>query len=217
MGAVLRYLVATWVQGAVGSGGFPYGTLAVNAAGCLVIGLVAGYAEARQPLSAHAQAFLVVGVLGGFTTFSAFGIDTIRLVRDGAYLAGAANVGPADGRRPGRRSRRSARGAVGLRKAGSRAIGESGENRDRSEHHRQGMKLSSQRVQREPERLQRGRAQQVAVARLSEDHVGAANSLTVTKHRDALASGDLRPVSQHEHLRVQRLDSKPVQDGGRDD
>ena len=92
LGAVLRYLVATWVQGAVGSGGFPYGTLAVNAAGCLVIGLVAGYAEARQPLSAHAQAFLVVGVLGGFTTFSAFGIDTIRLVRDGAYLAGAANV-----------------------------------------------------------------------------------------------------------------------------
>ena len=91
LGAVLRYLVATWVQGSV-SGGFPYGTLAVNAAGCLAIGLIAGYAEARQPLSAEAQAFVVVGVLGGFTTFSAFGIDTIRLVRDGAYLAGAANV-----------------------------------------------------------------------------------------------------------------------------
>ena len=91
LGAVLRYLLATWVQGAAG-GGFPYGTLAVNAAGCLAIGLVAGYAEARQPLSAEAQAFVVVGVLGGFTTFSAFGIDTIRLVRDGAYVAGAANV-----------------------------------------------------------------------------------------------------------------------------
>ena len=92
IGASLRYLVATWVQGSAGSGGFPYGTLAVNAAGCLVIGLVAGYAEARQPLSSEAQAFLVVGVLGGFTTFSAFGIDTIRLIRDGAYLAGSANV-----------------------------------------------------------------------------------------------------------------------------
>ena len=91
VGATLRYLVATWVQGAGGEG-FPYGTLAVNAAGCLVIGLVAGYAEARQPLSSEAQAFLVVGVLGGFTTFSAFGIDTIRLIRDGAYLAGSANV-----------------------------------------------------------------------------------------------------------------------------
>ena len=92
LGAVLRYLVATWVQGVFGGGGFPYGTLAVNAAGCLVIGLVAGYAEARQPLGAQAQAFLVIGVLGGFTTFSAFGIDTVRLLRDGAYLAGAANV-----------------------------------------------------------------------------------------------------------------------------
>ena len=91
VGATLRYLAATWVQGAVG-GGFPYGTLAVNAAGCLIIGLVAGYAEARQPLSAGAQAFLVVGVLGGFTTFSAFGIDTIRLIRDGAYVAASANV-----------------------------------------------------------------------------------------------------------------------------
>ena len=92
IGASLRYLVSTWVQGAGGDGAFPYGTLAVNAAGCLIIGLVAGYAEARQPLSSEAQGFLVVGVLGGFTTFSAFGIDTIRLIRDGAYLAGSANV-----------------------------------------------------------------------------------------------------------------------------
>ena len=92
VGATLRYLAATWVQGATGDGAFPYGTLAVNAAGCLVIGLVAGYAEARQPLSSEAQAFLVVGVLGGFTTFSAFGIDTVRLLRDGAYLAGSANM-----------------------------------------------------------------------------------------------------------------------------
>ena len=91
LGAVLRYLLATWVQGAAG-GGFPYGTLAVNAAGCLAIGLAAGYAEARQPLGSQAQAFLVIGVLGGFTTFSAFGIDTVRLLRDGSYLAGAANV-----------------------------------------------------------------------------------------------------------------------------
>ena len=92
IGASLRYLVSTWVQDAVSSGGFPYGTLAVNATGCLIIGLVAGYAEARQPLSSEAQGFLVVGVLGGFTTFSAFGIDTIRLIRDGAYIAGSANV-----------------------------------------------------------------------------------------------------------------------------
>ena len=92
LGASMRYLAAAWVQNAIGSAGFPYGTLAVNAAGCLLIGLVVGFFEARQPLSSEAQAFVIVGVLGGFTTFSAFGMDTIRLVRDGAYLAGSANV-----------------------------------------------------------------------------------------------------------------------------
>ena len=88
----MRYLAAAWVQNAVAGAGFPYGTLAVNAAGCLLIGLIVGFFEARQPLSSEAQAFAIVGVLGGFTTFSAFGMDTIRLVRDGAYLAGSANV-----------------------------------------------------------------------------------------------------------------------------
>ena len=92
VGAAMRYLVGTWVQNATGATAFPYGTLAVNGAGCLLIGLLAGLAEARQPLSSEAQAFLIVGLLGGFTTFSAFGIDTIRLLREGAYLAGSANV-----------------------------------------------------------------------------------------------------------------------------
>ena len=92
VGAVLRYLLGTWIQGAAGSGGFPYGTFVVNAAGCLLIGITAGLAEARQPLSEQARAFLIIGLLGGFTTFSAFGMDTVRLVREGAYLAGSANV-----------------------------------------------------------------------------------------------------------------------------
>ena len=92
VGAVARYLVVAWLNGATGGAAFPYGTLAVNAVGCLVIGLVAGLWDGHRPLSAEAQAFLIVGVLGGFTTFSAFGIETVRLLRDGAYLAGAANV-----------------------------------------------------------------------------------------------------------------------------
>lgn len=91
IGAVLRYMAATWVQGHLG-GEFPYGTLAVNVIGCLLIGILAGYAEVRRPLSAEAQAFLVIGMLGGFTTFSAFGIDTINLLRDGSYFAGVVNV-----------------------------------------------------------------------------------------------------------------------------
>ncbi len=91
MGAILRYLVGAWVQNATGAA-FPYGTLAVNAVGCFLIGLVVGVAETRQSLSNEAQAFLIAGALGGFTTFSAFGMDTIRLLRAGAYLAGSANV-----------------------------------------------------------------------------------------------------------------------------
>ena len=92
VGTMMRYLVVTWVNSAMGGAAFPYGTLAVNALGCLVIGLVVGFWNAHHPLTPEAQAFLIVGVLGGFTTFSAFGIDTVRLLRDGAYLAGFANV-----------------------------------------------------------------------------------------------------------------------------
>ena len=92
VGAITRYLAVTWVNSAMGGGAFPYGTLAVNATGCLIIGLVVGFWDARHPLTSEAQAFLVVGVLGGFTTFSAFGMETVRLLRDGAYVAGAANV-----------------------------------------------------------------------------------------------------------------------------
>ena len=92
MGAMARYLVVVWLNGGLGASGFPYGTLAVNAVGCFLIGAVVGFAEAHKPLSPEMQAFLVAGVLGGFTTFSAFGIDTIRLFRDEAYLAGSANV-----------------------------------------------------------------------------------------------------------------------------
>ena len=92
LGAMSRYLVVTWLNSAMSSPTFPYGTLAVNAIGCLVIGLIVGFWEAHHPLTPEAQAFLIVGVLGGFTTFSAFGIETVRLLRDGAYLAGSLNV-----------------------------------------------------------------------------------------------------------------------------
>ena len=92
IGAMARYLVVVSLHGGLGTSGFPYGTLAVNAVGCFLIGAVVGFAEAHRPLSPEMQAFMLAGVLGGFTTFSAFGIDTIKLLRDGAYLAGSANV-----------------------------------------------------------------------------------------------------------------------------
>ena len=93
IGAIMRYLVGSWVYAQSGSPAFPYGTLAVNVAGCFLIGLLAGFAETRQILGETTRAFLIVGLLGGFTTFSAFGYETLALVRDGQISVGVANVG----------------------------------------------------------------------------------------------------------------------------
>jgi CrcB protein len=64
----------------------------VNVAGCLLIGAAAAAADTRQLLSPEARLFLMVGVLGGFTTFSTFGYETLALARDGEALRAAANV-----------------------------------------------------------------------------------------------------------------------------
>jgi CrcB protein len=70
----------------------PRGTFFVNVIGCLVFGLFAGLAERRLPLSASTRAFLFVGVLGGFTTFSSFANDTFQLLGQAAMLRAAANA-----------------------------------------------------------------------------------------------------------------------------
>ena len=92
-GAVARYLVGTWTQGLMGISSFPLGTLAVNVVGCLLIGVLAGLAETREALDEQVRVFLVVGVLGGFTTYSAFGYETVALLRGGDTVAAIANVG----------------------------------------------------------------------------------------------------------------------------
>jgi CrcB protein len=71
---------------------FPLGTLAVNLVGCLCIGLLTGLADARQVLAAEARAFLLIGVLGAFTTFSTFGHETFVLMREGEPMRVLANV-----------------------------------------------------------------------------------------------------------------------------
>jgi CrcB protein len=65
--------------------GFPFGTLIVNVAGSFLMGLLAGYFAFRPGLSQHLRLFLTTGVLGGFTTFSAFSLDTALLVERHAY------------------------------------------------------------------------------------------------------------------------------------
>lgn len=87
IGSVSRYLLAGLVQRASGSL-FPFGTLAVNLLGCLLIGLLAPLVGLRSTL----RLFLLIGVLGGFTTFSTFGLETFRLLEDREYLRAAANV-----------------------------------------------------------------------------------------------------------------------------
>jgi CrcB protein len=92
LGSALRYLVGGYVQQITNSTIFPYGTLAVNLIGCFVIGLLSQLADDRGVFSGEARAFIFIGILGGFTTFSSFGNETMSLVRDGEILPAFANV-----------------------------------------------------------------------------------------------------------------------------
>jgi CrcB protein len=93
VGSVLRF----WVSGAVydlaATPRLPWGTLAVNVAGCFVIGLLGGLADSRGLLTASARLFLLIGLLGGFTTFSTFGYETLALLREQALARAFLNVG----------------------------------------------------------------------------------------------------------------------------
>jgi CrcB protein len=71
---------------------FPYGTLYVNLLGCGAIGVLGALADVRNVLSPEARAFLLIGVLGGFTTFSSFAYETLALARDGESLKATANA-----------------------------------------------------------------------------------------------------------------------------
>lgn len=92
IGSVLRYLASGWVQQALKSVGFPYGTLAVNLVGCFVIGLLAHLAESRGLFASDVRLFVFVGILGGFTTFSSFGNETLNLARDSQWTAALLNI-----------------------------------------------------------------------------------------------------------------------------
>jgi len=93
LGSVSRYLVGMWVQTTSQSIDFPYGTLTVNLIGCFVIGFLSQLAETRGVFTPETRALVFIGVLGGFTTFSSFGNDSINLLRDGETFNALANVG----------------------------------------------------------------------------------------------------------------------------
>jgi len=93
LGSVSRYLLGSWAQTISKSIDFPYGTLTVNLIGCFVIGFLSQLAEARGAFTSESRLFMFIGVLGGFTTFSSFGNDTINLLRDGDMVNALVNVG----------------------------------------------------------------------------------------------------------------------------
>jgi CrcB protein len=93
LGAMARYGVGGLVNRNAALANFPFGTLAVNLLGCLLIGLGAGLADAKQAFAPEVRLFLFVGVLGGFTTFSSFGYETVMLLRDHEFLRAGLNAG----------------------------------------------------------------------------------------------------------------------------
>lgn len=92
IGSVLRYLLSGLAQDISGSIGFPWGTLAVNLIGCFVIGILSQLADTRGFLGSEMRLLVFVGVLGGFTTFSTFGNETMNLFRDGENAYALANI-----------------------------------------------------------------------------------------------------------------------------
>ena len=86
VGAFLRFVVGAWVVHHHPAAKFPWATLAVNWLGCLLIGLIYGWVEDRTRLGVSMRYFLITGLLGGFTTFSAFGVETLYLFKRGESL-----------------------------------------------------------------------------------------------------------------------------------
>jgi CrcB protein len=91
IGALLRFWSANWIYGLLGRG-FPYGTLAVNLAGSLLMGFCYVWLVERSSLGPEWRALVMVGFLGAFTTFSTFSIETMNLIEGGALLKAVMNM-----------------------------------------------------------------------------------------------------------------------------
>ena len=90
-GALLRFWGSNWVHAHLGRG-FPWGTLSVNVLGSLLMGFLLIWLSERVELSPLWRHGLVVGLLGAFTTFATFSMETLRLLEDGEFLRAVANV-----------------------------------------------------------------------------------------------------------------------------
>jgi fluoride exporter len=91
LGTVARYGLAGLIN-RLGGPSFPWGTLAVNAAGCFVVGILWVLFENRWSVSAETRVIVLVGFMGAFTTFSAFILDSGELIESAQWMRAAANV-----------------------------------------------------------------------------------------------------------------------------
>lgn len=91
VGGVFRYWAANGVYWLTGRQ-FPYGTLFVNVSGCFLMGLLFVLLERVDSISPQLRALLLIGFLGGYTTFSSFSIETLTLFENGEWLSGLLNI-----------------------------------------------------------------------------------------------------------------------------
>ena len=91
-GTLARYGAGMLLARASEKSLFPFGTLAVNLVGCFLIGYLQGLFASRLSVSVEVQLMILIGFLGGYTTFSTFGWETASFLRDGQYVAAAINL-----------------------------------------------------------------------------------------------------------------------------
>ena len=92
LGSALRYALGGLLNRIRPGAAFPYETLVINVADCLAIGFLAALSESRGVFGGGTRVFLFIGVLGGFTTYSTFGYETMQLLRDRQIVAALASV-----------------------------------------------------------------------------------------------------------------------------
>lgn len=91
LGGVVRYLLGGWIQGRVGPD-FPIGTLVINVTGSFLLGLLYRYAADSAAITPEVRGMLTIGICGGYTTFSTFSYETVRLLEDGEFARAGAYV-----------------------------------------------------------------------------------------------------------------------------
>jgi len=92
IGAILRFLISGYVQDFSKSASFPYGTLAVNVIGSFMIGFLYYFIESRGSLMPEMRALLLIGILGAFTTFSTFSLETLNFMLRDEFCLALANL-----------------------------------------------------------------------------------------------------------------------------